>query len=87
MSTGEKLVAFGFVGRWKNGSLGWHVPAFLYRSTGRRRYPTRPERTAWNEDTPMELCRITIEPMRDKLGRRIVRYVGRKASTRRRGRR
>lgn len=69
----KKLIAYGYVGRWMNGVLGWGIPDTLHFYDNRKR-PARPTKFACgsNLGEPTELCKITIEVIPNKR-RRFVR--------------
>ncbi len=77
--TSEKTIGHGYVGQWSDGSLGWFMPAHL--SGNGRKYPDKPRMSEGPYGIfPPEggqgfLCRITVERVRDKRGRPIVRRV------------
>jgi hypothetical protein len=56
----NRVSGYGYVGRWKDGSLGWCMPTHLYDANSRR-YPNMPIPTPWNEGTLSQLCKITVE--------------------------
>lgn len=70
----EKSVSYGYVGRYRNGRLGWLCPEFL---TGAR---DRPDHLSgqqcgagrFHDETAFVLCRITVEVV-PGARRRIVR--------------
>ena len=69
---------FGYVGRWRNKGepLGWDMPRFVYpirKSVEQARRGVHCNDDAIAKGMPHYLCRITIEPVLDKLGRPIVR--------------
>ena len=72
-STKIKTVGYGYVGKWKAGSLGWFLPNHL-EGVNYVNEPPNP-----NENFKKEkayLCKITVEQVFDKLGRPIVRRTG-----------
>lgn len=76
----NKTIGFGYVGQWIDGTLGWSMPEFVSGS-GKgtktdRKYADKPrnEGRPWAADEPHYLCKITVELIKDKRGRPIVRY-------------
>lgn len=74
----QKRQAFAFVGLWHDGTPGWMMPEYL---DGNRHSPSRsykhselakshPE-SYW--DDPLVLVKVTLEVVRDKNGRPIMR--------------
>lgn len=69
---------FGYVGTWRNGKLGWcgvsHVTGWS------RRTPDGPSE-AWEKyalpGDVAYLCRVTVTPVRDRLGRPITKRKAR----------
>lgn len=71
----EKSVGYGFVGKWEDGQLGWFLPNHL-TATGRRLPDIAAAHPNWsNIGERSYLCKITVELVRDKLGRPIIRKV------------
>ncbi len=74
----KKTVGYGYVGRWSDGELGWAMPGFV--DTGKdnaaRRRGTRGSacKGSYARNAKLELCRITIEPVKDSRGRPILYY-------------
>lgn len=67
----KKTVAYGYVGTWLDGELGWHVPRFLYSGTSLS-CPEQPD-CAGNKGAIGEkaiLCKITIEEVPNKRRRK-----------------
>jgi hypothetical protein len=65
----NKVVAYGYVARWSDGTLGWNVSQYLsYRSKLNR--PTQPNYNENTKGTKFELCKITIETVKGKRKRR-----------------
>lgn len=69
----RKTVGYGYVGRWRDGTLGWMLPAHL----GGYARPAEPpsdlfQQIALPKDRVV-LCRITVEVIKDSLGREITR--------------
>jgi len=57
----EKIVGYGYVGRWMEGGIGWAMPAFLH-SDNTIDKPEEPVTTNYTSENDFaELCRITIE--------------------------
>jgi len=64
----------GFVGCYHDGSLGWHVPGFVAAETGGRCMFGMGQRVMPRfADKMFYLCRISLTPLRDSLGRPITR--------------
>lgn len=78
----DYVIGYGYVGRWENlnHSLGWSMPEVVAGSCSSkmaRRYQQRPPTVTdrpWAAGKPHYLCKITIELVRDTLGRPIVAY-------------
>ena len=62
----KQSVSFGWVGRWSDGTLGWFLPHHLAYP------PNGPEVPAGETAV---LCRITVELVRDSMGREIRKIV------------
>lgn len=58
----KKVTGYGYVGFWDDGRLGWFLPRHLSGYVDQREpIQTWPE---WsNEGEPVQLCRITLEPL------------------------
>lgn len=73
----KPCMGYGWVGLWRSGHAGWYMPEFVhpddkrgvtsYAHTELRKSPN-PER--------VYLCKVTVTPVLDKLGRPITRIVG-----------
>jgi hypothetical protein len=70
LATKKKTVAYGFVGKWNDGSPGWCVPEFIHAGWSRA-----PEAKYFNNGAPSYFCKITIEQVFRKDGRAIVRKM------------
>ena len=68
--TKTKSTGYGYVGKWRDGTLGWFMPKHL---DGYGNMKPNPE--DWNIGETGYLCKITIKLMKDKLGRNITRKV------------
>lgn len=68
-----RTVGYGYVGRWMDGTLGWAMPEHL-DSYGRR-HTNKPDRKVkrYMRDEPVYLCKITVQVVKDKRGREIIR--------------
>ncbi len=66
----DKTVGFGWVGRWYGGDIGWNLPNHL---TGHREETAAPHSRVVLLDDRFVKCRITIEVVKDSLGRPITR--------------
>jgi hypothetical protein len=59
----DRIVTFGYVGRYADGALGWMVPTFLNDYAGLP--PAKPPAEVLKDyavgDERLEVCRITIE--------------------------
>lgn len=77
MSSWTKTVGFGYVGRWKNGDVGWFMP----RMVGGRHDNEPPNDDAskfvGDDGETFVLCRITVEQVFASNGRAITRRVRR----------
>ena len=76
----DKNVSYAFIGRWSDGKIGWCVPVYLdgYGDTKHgRRSPARPTARDMShfKDVTVTLCKVTVEVVKDKLGREIRRTV------------
>ena len=73
----NRVVAYGFVGEWADGTLGWFLPAHLVHSHKSRRYANGPAKHPnWsNIGATSYLCKITLERVKAKNGRAITRKV------------
>lgn len=72
----RKTVGYGFVGEWCDGKLGWFMPAHVRSvpKSGFRKGQIEPPASNPNcKGTKAYLCKITIEEVHAKDGRRIVR--------------
>jgi len=69
-STKTKTVGYGYVGTWRDGTIGWSMPKFV------EAYPMsiHSSNHEFSKDSPHYLCKITIELVKDKKGRKITRY-------------
>jgi len=68
----EKTVSYGWVGRWRDGTLGWFMPQFACACGTDA--PSREKLQKYAEpDTRFTLCKITVEQVRDKNGKPINR--------------
>jgi len=57
----NKLVAYGYVGRWSDGTLGWFLPRHLSQYDTLSK-PSSPDKTFDSMVGELaELCKITIE--------------------------
>jgi hypothetical protein len=71
----DKTTGYGFVGRWRDGTLGWILPDYL-SGYSRGSYTEPPSPRFHKSARPIDravLCRITIEVVKDSRGRSIVR--------------
>jgi hypothetical protein len=69
-----KTVGFGYVNRWRDGSLGWYLPQHLCGLS--RRFAERPNPNERVKHEPAFLCKITVIQVFNKRGRPIIRYNG-----------
>lgn len=67
-----EVVGKGYVGRWKDGTLGWFMPKCL---TGFKRDREKPAAHDYNRGEKSYLCEISVKQVFDKRGRPIVRIV------------
>lgn len=76
----NKVKAYGFVGAWRDGTLGWLMPEHIYGWGEKvsRKFPDRPAKTFLNEPQRLVLCEITVKVVKNKKGKPIVRYGGNK---------
>ena len=68
----------GYVGLWRDGSVGWFMCEFVSANarmpSGRLRYPAEPPRRDPNASGETAvLCEITVRPVRRKDGRLVTR--------------
>ncbi len=69
MSKKEKLISYGYVGRWLDGTLGWFAPKHLSKYNSLKR-PSPPVYNEFTEGEKFELCKITVEPVPSRRRRR-----------------
>lgn len=71
----EKVVGYGYVGRWGDGTLGWFLPMHL--SSYGEKYPAIPSGNKYEfcHGELAEKCKITIEPLKNKNGKPIRRRI------------
>ena len=78
-ATKKRLVGYGYVGVWSNGTLGWGMPRHLNtrlrKTRSLRRCPDKAKPDKWNQGAQTYLCEITVKPVTDSRGRFIVRRV------------
>lgn len=67
----RKTAGYGWVGQWLDGDLGWVLPDHL-SGYARQTDSPNPRNYVRNKDR-LVLCRITVEAVLDKRGRRITR--------------
>jgi hypothetical protein len=67
-----KTVGFGYVGRWGDGTLGWCLPTFLNGYKNVREYPKAAD---FNDGEPAYLCKITVQLVKGKSGKPIMRRM------------
>ena len=67
----RKLTAYGYVGEWRDKTLGWFLPKFLHKSDTKKR-PAHPYATF---DSAIGrkgvLCKITIEEIPNRNKRKV----------------
>ncbi len=73
MKKTQKIIAYAYVGKWRDGTLGWVVPNYLH-SQNTEKYPRKPDlRTHFvPDDNKFFLAKITIEPVKQSK-RKLVR--------------
>ena len=69
----KKVEGTGWVGFWLDGTLGWNLPAYLCGYSNNE-FPM--DREYLKDDDELILCKITVTPVKDTLGRKIVRKAG-----------
>ena len=77
----KPTTGFAFSGTWNNGGVGWNMPPYLNGNNSRKypsRYKTGEMEACFLPHERMYLCRVTITPVKDKLGRYITRKPYRK---------
>lgn len=67
MKNKDKVMILGWSGRWKDGSIGWFMPK---HASG---YDEPPITNINSQGKPCYRVRVTVEVLRDKKGREIVR--------------
>lgn len=74
----KKTVGYGYSGMWHDGQSGWFLPLFIHPRDIRRN-PSPPNSRLstyqFDENRTTYLCKITVEPVLDKLGRPITKRV------------
>lgn len=65
----SKTVGYGWVGRWRDDTLGWFLPSHLGCGVN------EPQTTDWNNGEKAVLCKINVEQVFGSDGREIVRTV------------
>lgn len=67
----NKVVGYGYVGRWADGSIGWFLPTHIAGS----QTPESPSHAAEEHASGelFELCKITVEVVHGKRRRRVKR--------------
>ena len=72
VSTPTKVIGYGYVGRWCDGTLGW---AMTDHVDGRYGGLGSPKDVPWTRDSEQNavLCRITVEQVFNRDGRAITR--------------
>lgn len=71
--TKDREIGYGWVGRWKDGSLGWVLPDHMDNQSNR----PDTSRSYIPDDCKLEYCRIEIVAKRNILGRPIRRHMAR----------
>lgn len=75
----DEVVARGWVGIWRDGRLGWGVPAYIqhHYPAGRPRVHFEMKNTGpcMKATDPLVYCEIRIRPVRDSRGRWITRTL------------
>jgi hypothetical protein len=69
----KKSIGYGYVGKWNDETLGWCMPRHLSDTRAGGVNTARVE--GYNRDEPVYLCKITVEQIKDSLGRPIVKYL------------
>lgn len=65
----RKSSGYGYVGMWTHPEgLGWCLPPHLLK------YGAEKPANDWHRNEPLYLCKITVQMVKDKNGRPIVRY-------------
>jgi hypothetical protein len=72
----DKVISYGYVGRWRDGTLGWSCPSIV-RGYRDRQLREKPEVQDFNENQPHYLCKITIELVKNKKGKHIMKRLKR----------
>lgn len=75
MKSKDRVTGYGYVGRWRDGIIGWSIPPCLAPINTRDRPREASaffDRFSLTTDRAV-LCKITIEVVHDKLGREIRR--------------
>lgn len=65
----KKSVGYGFVGKWRDGTLGWCLPKHLAQGNN------TPDIEPWNQNEKAVLCKITVEKVMRKDGREIAMFM------------
>ena len=75
MKKKEKVVGYGYVGRWSDGTLGWFMP--MHMSNNSEKYPHIPRGRGYLfcRGELAEKCKITIEPVKNSKGLPIRRRI------------
>ena len=73
----KKVVGYGYTGLWQSGKPGWWMPDFINNSDTRRRpsrkFKERELDTSIGVNNRLYLCKITVQIVKDKRGRPIIR--------------
>jgi hypothetical protein len=73
----KPVIGYGYSGAWcdPENTIGWNTTPFIAGKTDRK-YPSDiHSREIINKKTRFFLCKITIEPLLDKLGRPITKII------------
>lgn len=62
----KKTIGMGYVGRWKDGSLGWFMPRHFEGGIKKTPYKPYLQKDWCNNGEFAYLCKITIEPIINK---------------------
>lgn len=78
----NKTVGYGYVGRWQDKVIGWALPSYIhpYNRRGLAEQPSQLFHENAQPDDRAVLCRITVEVVKDKLGREITRRPRKKVT-------
>lgn len=69
-----KVIGWEYVGCWWGGELGWYIGHFV-GGAGKRRTNGLNGVPGWVLGHRLYLCKVTLEPIKDKRGRYITRIA------------